>query len=132
MIPASRRPVERSLGLNLIASSATKIGTDAFAIAATPESMCFSPQAISVNGIAPLIRPEDQPLAPGAGDLAERGGRRAATQGTRAGAGAAISIRSAINAVGSKSRTPTLMKRYEAPQIAARAPINTGYERVIT
>ena len=55
---AAGRP-ERSPGLNLIASSATKIGTDAFAIAATPESMCFSPQAISVNGIAPLIDPED-------------------------------------------------------------------------
>jgi hypothetical protein len=40
---------------------ATKIGTDAFAIAATPESMCFSPQAISVNGSAPLIVPKISP-----------------------------------------------------------------------
>ena len=58
--------------MNLIARSATKIGTDAFAIAATPESMCFSPQAISVNGSAPLIDPEDESLAPGAAHAGER------------------------------------------------------------
>ena len=71
-MPASFRPDERSPGLNLIASSATKIGTEAFAIAATPESMCFSPQAISVNGIDAVDRPEDHPLAPGRPHLAER------------------------------------------------------------
>ena len=61
MTPASFSPLERSPGLNLIARIATKIGTDAFAIAATPESMCFSPQAISVNGSAPLIVPKISP-----------------------------------------------------------------------
>ena len=61
MTPASFSPLERSPGLNLIARIATKIGTDAFAIAATPESMCVSPQAISVNGSAPLIVPKIRP-----------------------------------------------------------------------
>ena len=132
MIPASRRPLDRSLGLNLIASRVTKIGTDAFAIAATPESMCFSPQAISVNGIAPLIRPivspsrHAPPISPSAGRAPSCHARNPSRSRP------AISIRKLISVVGSKSRTPTLMKRYDAPQIAARAPISTGYERAIT
>ena len=44
-----------------IASSTTKIGIEALAIAATPESMYRSPQAISVNGIAPLKTPSAKP-----------------------------------------------------------------------
>ena len=43
---------------------ATKIGTVAFAIAAIPESTYFSPHAISVNGIAPLITPSMTPPQP--------------------------------------------------------------------
>ena len=56
-MPTAREPVTFSLGRNRIASNATKIGTDAFAIAAMPESMCFWPQAIIVNGIAALTAP---------------------------------------------------------------------------
>ena len=58
---ARREPVARSLGTSQNARTATKIGTDAFATAATPESMCFSPQAISVNGIAAFSRPSTTP-----------------------------------------------------------------------
>ncbi len=36
---------------------ATKIGSDAFPIAATPESIFVSPQAMSVNGSAVLTTP---------------------------------------------------------------------------
>ncbi len=42
-------------------SRALKSGTVAFAIAATPESMCVSPQAISVNGSAALTSPSTRP-----------------------------------------------------------------------
>src|SRR5207237_557997 len=46
-------------------------------------------------------------------------------------ASAANASRSSIIAGGEKSRTATLMKRYDAPQIAARRPIKKPYERVI-
>ena len=122
-MPASFRPDERSPGLNLIASSATKIGTEAFAIAATPESMCVSPQAISVNGITPLIVPKIIPsrqaarTSPSAFRDPSRAIRKASSSRPP------IRSRSVTNTVGSKSRTPTLMKRYEAPQIAASRKI---------
>ena len=64
--PASRSPRTVSLGLKRIASRTTKIGSEAFAIAATPESMWRSPQAISVNGIAPLTTPSAKPSQPSA------------------------------------------------------------------
>jgi hypothetical protein len=50
-------PVGRSLRASQIARIATQIGVVAFAIAATPESMCSCPHAIRVNGSALLIRP---------------------------------------------------------------------------
>jgi hypothetical protein len=40
-MPPSRVPRTASLGCQRSASRTTKIGTVAFAIAATPESMCF-------------------------------------------------------------------------------------------
>ena len=122
-MPTSFIPLERWLGLNLIASTVTKIGTDAWAIAATPESMCVSPQAIRVNGIAPLIAPNTRPSrhavrtprsALPAPVVAARNTNRSRP---------AIRRRSVIRKVGSKSRTPTLMKRYDAPQIAASVRI---------
>ena len=118
-MPASFRPDERSPGLNLIASSATKIGTEAFAIAATPESMCVSPQVISVNGMTPLIVPKIIPSrqAPRTSATAFRDPSRAIRNASNSSP--PIRSRSVTNTVGSKSRMPTLMKRYEAPQIAA-------------
>ena len=72
MIPTSRRPETRSLGRNLIASSATKIGTGAFAIPAIDESTCCSPQAISVNGSAVLISPRTTSPQPGGAQVGDR------------------------------------------------------------
>ena len=54
-------PRARSLGRKRIASRVTKIGTVELAIAAMPESMCVSPQAISQNGMTALIRPSTTP-----------------------------------------------------------------------
>ena len=67
------RPGRASLGWKRSASRTTKIGTVAFAIAATPESMCFSPQAISVNGIAPLATPTLEPLPAERAQAGDRG-----------------------------------------------------------
>jgi len=99
-------------------------------MAATPESTCFSPHAISVNGSAPLITPKTSPSRQALPICvnASRVPSRAARKPTRSTA--AINRRSVISTVGSKSRTPTLMKRYDAPQIAARRPSRNGYERV--
>src|SRR4051812_24331865 len=121
-MPTSRQPVERSVGANQIASSATKIGTDELATAATPESTCVSPQAISVNGIAALIAPSTRP------------GRHAATTARRpyvapanaATSGAATSSRISTSTAGERSRTPTLMNRYDDPQSAAHAMRRNG------
>ena len=120
MIPASLSPLERSPGLNLIARMATKIGTDAFAIAATPESMCFSPQAISVNGSAPLIVPKIRPSRQVLRTPASAGRTPSRTARKVSSSSPPISSRISMKKLGEKSRTPTLMKRYEAPQIPAR------------
>ena len=124
-MPTSFTPLERWLGLNLIASRATKIGTDACAIAATPESMCVSPQAISVKGSAPLIAPNTKPSRQAPRTLRERraaarrrGQEREQQQTARSGGGAP-------SAPSARSRgTPTLMNRYDAPQIAASMSIS--------
>jgi hypothetical protein len=118
-------PVTRSLGRKRIARSATKIGTVELAIAATPESMCFSPQAMSVKGIAMLMRPRSTPprpvslisdTAPRKPEPITRKGKSAPNASTR---------RRHIIVAGSNSSTATLMKRYEAPQEAARIPSMT-------
>ena len=123
MKPASRRPWTRSLGFQRIASSTTKIGIEAFAIAATPESMCFSPQAISVNGIAPFTTPRAKPSQPtrrrSATDARQP---RCAARTTRITA-AAIPSRTIIIVAGSKALFATLMNMYEAPQNAASSPM---------
>ena len=53
-IPTSRDPVTRTSRKNTNASSALKIGTDAWMIDASPESMRVSPHERSQNGIAVL------------------------------------------------------------------------------
>ena len=55
--PTALEPVARSLLRKRSARRATKIGIDAFPIAATPESILVSPQAMSVNGSAVLKTP---------------------------------------------------------------------------
>ena len=57
-MPARRTPRTRSLGLKRSARRMTKIGTVAFAIAAMPESMYCSPQAMSVNGKRGVEEPD--------------------------------------------------------------------------
>jgi hypothetical protein len=117
-----RMPVTRSLGRKRMARSATKIGTVEFAIAATPESMCFSPQAMSVNGMAMLMRPRSAPPLPVSliAVTAPPGPEARASTGKSA-AKARISRRHIMGA-GSRSSTATLMNRYDAPQEAARIP----------
>ena len=101
------------------ASSATKIGIDAFPIAATPESIFVSPQAISVNGSAVLKTPSTI-----AGPTIERisalAGRTPRLTKTIASSGNAEKTSlSAIVVVGASSSTAILMNMNEAPQIAA-------------
>ena len=64
--PTSRRRDSLSVGSSHGTSKALKIGTVEFATAAIPESMCCSPHAISVNGIAPLTIPIAKPAQPAA------------------------------------------------------------------
>ena len=108
-------PVARSLWASQIASSATQIGTVAFAIAATPESMCSCPHAISVNGTALLMMPSANARHPA------RRRRptvpRAAIRPTSTSD--ATTTRPAISVVGARSSSAISMNMNEAPQIAA-------------
>ncbi len=114
-IPTIRRPVARSLWANQIASSATQIGTVALAIAATPESMCCWPQAISVNGRALLMIPSAKARHPARRSRPSM--PRAAMSETRTTE--ATSSLPAISVVGSRSSSAISMNMNEAPQTAA-------------
>ena len=116
-IPTIRRPVARSLCANQIASSATQIGTVAFAIAATPESMCCWPQAISVNGTRAVDDPEREGAPPGPPQPPEHAPARPSGRSSTI---EAISSRPAISVVGSRSSSAISMNMNEAPQTAAR------------
>ena len=96
-----------------------KIGTVEFAIAATPESMYFSPHAMSVNGIAPLTTPIASPCHPAARTSASASRQPLLATRKPPRRSAATASRISIIAGGEKSRTATLMKRYDAPQMAA-------------
>ncbi len=85
------------------------MGIDAFAIAATPESMCFSPQAISVNGIAPLTTPSAKPSQPRCRMSATVFPQPRCTASTTSSSDEASSSRSKIIAAGSNARSATLM-----------------------
>ena len=89
----------------------TKIGTEAFAIAATPESTYFSPQAMSVNGKAAFRNPIAQAFHPRPRifETAARPPTCHASTGTSTAE--ASTRRKNIIAVGSTSSTATLMKR---------------------
>ena len=86
---------------------------------ATLESMCFSPQATSQNGIAALRAPR---ITAGRQLAASSVKARRPSLTTRYAASRipAKSARAAIIGAGSTSSTATLMSAYEAPQIAAR------------
>ena len=124
--PAARMPRGRSDGRQRTASSPAKIGTDAFATAARPESMCRSPHAISVNGIAELNSPSR---------YAPRGARRSSPRPPCAArntisAAAATTTRISIIVEGSSSRPAILMKRYDEPQTSERVATSGTYARV--
>ena len=63
-MPRSRFVESGSCGRNRSPSRIVKSGTVAWAIAATPESTCCSPQAISQNGIGVGDHAEHGPLPP--------------------------------------------------------------------
>jgi hypothetical protein len=86
-------------------------GTEAFAIAAMPESMCFSPQAMSVKGRAAFKKPTakaPQPVPRTCSTASCRPSRQ-----TISGTSTALAStrRKNIIAAGSTSSTATLMKR---------------------
>ncbi len=85
--------------------------------------MYFSPQAMSVNGIAPLATPSAKPSHPSARISATvvRQPRCAARTVTMISD--ASSNRSIIMVAGSKARFATLMNMYDAPQKAASSPM---------
>jgi len=89
------------------------------AIAATPESTYFSPHAMRTNGNAALRKPTANALhpVPRTSATALLGPTRHASTGISTAL--ARTRRKNIIAVGSTSSTATLMKRYDAPQIAA-------------
>ena len=103
-----------------MARAATKIGTVAFAIAATPESTFVSPHAMSVNGTAVLTAPRTI-----AGFVIFRMSLQALCHPWRATSNPMSGIadrasRKPIVVVGSSSSTATLMNMKEEPQSAAR------------
>ncbi len=103
---------------------ATKIGTDDWAIPAMLESMCVSPHATSVIGIAAFTVPRTRH-----GIHARRSAPTAEAAPVRCtryavSSTAAIESRRSVIAAGGMSSTATLMKRYEAPHIAARSRIS--------
>ena len=106
------------------------MGIEAFPIAATPESILVSPQAISVNGSAVLNTPSTI-----AGTTIERisvvAGRMPRLTKTIASSGNAekTSLR-AIVVVGASSSTAILMNMNEAPQIAASRSRRATYPRI--
>ena len=122
--PAMRRSPTGSCGRNFAASTNVNSGTVDCAIPATLESMCVSPQATRVIGTAALMTPRT------------RDGRHAARSSRTARAAPirharypksrtpARSTRSSVIAAGGMSSTATLMKRYDAPHIAARSRIS--------
>ncbi len=126
-IPTIRRPVARSLWASQIARTATKSGTLALAIAATPESMCFWPHAISVNGSALLIRPSTKARHPTCRSRPTV--PRTSIRATRNSD--AITSLAAISVVGSMSSSASSMNMYEAPQIAANVRSSVRYARTL-
>src|SRR3954465_14114294 len=112
--PTTRRPDTRSDSWKRRASSATISGAAAMMIAATDESTCCSPLAMSGNGTAisksanatsHRHRPRSEPSVPA---------RRASASSTAA---ASTTRDQARNAGGTPSSTATLMNRYGTPQI---------------
>src|SRR5205814_10645307 len=119
--PASREPVTRTSWKATNAISALKIGTAAWMIDASPESIRVSPHDRSQNGIVVFTSATTTSQR-----QCSRSWRRVSpvltTKGaTRASVTAARPSRPRISVAGVSSRTATLMNRNDAPQIRASA-----------
>ena len=82
-----------------------------------------SPQAISVNGIAPLTTPSAKPSQPSARISVTVAVQPRCSASTTRISDEASSSRSMIIVAGSNARPATLMNMYEAPQNAASRPM---------
>ena len=113
-IPTSFRPEARSAGRNGIARSATQIGDEAVAIAATPESTWSVPSDERER----QRRVDDAEEQAGCGDGTKiaRGSTPALQGRTGMSVSAEIAIRPSMATVGAMSRTATSMNMKEAPQ----------------
>ena len=116
--PTQRMRATCSCGRKRRATRNAKIGTVAWAMPATVESMCFSPQAMSQNGNAALNTPNTNVGRPAARSrdtasapprVHEEGEQQDARTRHLAD----------IITLGSRSSTATLMKKYELPQSPA-------------
>ena len=96
-----------------------KIGTVDCAIPATLESMCVSPHATSPIGTAALITPRTRHGRHAARSSATARDRAHAQREVGEEQHAASEDTDSVIAAGGMSSTATLMKRYEAPHIAA-------------
>ena len=117
--PSKRTPVTRTSRKATKAITALKIGTDAWMIDASPESIRVSPHESSQNGIAVLMSATTTSQAAFARSW-RNVSRLPTTKGTSSpSVTAARPSRPTISVAGESSRTATLMKRNDAPQSAA-------------
>ena len=123
-------PVTRTSRNATKAISALKIGTEAWMIEASPESIRVSPHESSQNGIA--VFTSATAISQPAFSRSCRSVSRVptATGTSSASVSAARPRRPVINVAGVSSRTATLMNRNDAPQIAASANSMTRFRRL--
>src|SRR4051794_486919 len=112
--PTSRRPETRSEASKRSASRATMSGAAAMMIAATDESTCCSPNAMSGNGTAISNSANATSHRPRPRSDGSVPARHASASSTTA---ASTTRHQARNAGGTPSSTATLMNRYGTPQI---------------
>src|SRR6266511_1776529 len=112
--PASRRPWERSSWSTQIASSAVNRGAEATRMPASEEEISSSPAEIRKNGPATWTAPTRASHPARARTPASAPWKAATGRSTSA----ASAIRTKATIEGERSRSPILMNRYEAPQIA--------------
>ena len=115
--PTSRAPVTRCSWKIANASTATKIGTDAWMIDASPESSRVSPHESSQNGIAVLISPMTTSHGQCARNSAADTRPPSVTATKTTSAIAASPTRPSTSVAGDMSRTATLMNMNELPQM---------------
>src|SRR4051812_37713680 len=115
-VPITPTRASRSSGSTNSAISAVKIGAAATRMPASDELIDCSPALISRNGSATWMSASTTTSTQRAASPASAPRRHAI--GARAAAASAV--RRKTTACGERSRSPILMKRYEAPQSEAR------------